>query len=150
MTKGRAWGRKGCWSLNTRREEMLRPAFPQPALPVPHTTLACSADCQPSAKSISSTFLQSLSCLRIRNDHWVTLCAVTGGDNSAVMSKKELICLLTEERRDNLQANVCINMCPKFLTCVLILKLIFWHSSSSPLLTGCSLQHHLSPLTILN
>lgn len=116
--------------------------------PARHTS-PHGANCSASAKSVSSIFLQSLSCLRIRNYHWVTLCAVTGGDNSAVMSKRELDCLLTEERRDNLQVSVCINMCPKFLTRVLILKLGFWHSSSSPLLTLYSLQHHLSPLTIL-
>lgn len=115
-----------------------------------HHTSLHDAYYSPSAKSISSTFLQSLSCLGIRNCHRVTPCAVTRGDNSAVMSKRELVCLLTEGRRDNLQANVCISMCPKFLTYVLILTLIFWHSSSSHLLTPYSLQHHLSLLTIIN
>lgn len=117
--------------------------------PTRHTS-PHGADCSDSARSISSTFLQSLSCLRIRSYHWNTLCAVTGGDNSAVMSKRELDCQLTEERRDNLQPNVCINMYPKFLTCVLILKLGFRHYSSSLLLTLYSPQHHLSPLTTLN
>lgn len=87
----------GAWT----RDEMLRAAFP--TAPAPH-----GDDCSASAKSISSAFLQLLSCLRIRNYHWLTLYAVTGGDNSAVMSNRELACLPTEIIYKQTSALICI------------------------------------------
>lgn len=86
---------------------------------------------------------QSLLCLRLGITR-VTPCAAMGGDNSAVVSKRELVCLLTEEITDNLQANVCISMCPKFLTHVSVLKLVFLRFSSTPLISLFSAATPLS------
>lgn len=109
----------GSWTQDEMRAQTtLGSQRSQPHSPhQPHTLLLLTQGWKCLQHFSTVTFLPQNQKLPL--SHWRT---VTGGDNSAVMSKSSLICLLTVERRDNLQANVCINMCPIFLTSVFSFK----------------------------
>lgn len=113
---------RGFSSLNVRRGERLRTVFPKPVL----TPTRRWKHLQPSPSPCSASESGITQ---------ITPCAAMGGDCSAVVSQRELLCLLAEEITGNLQTNVCISMCPKFLTHVLLLRLVFLHFSSTPLIS---------------